>query len=95
MVDGEGDEVGADVLEDGSLGLRDIEVHLGISEVEGVGMGVTSGSVGISPFFFFNSMGMRPGSYSSPSPAEAVFLRSLKERLSSGGTSAGRFALVS
>jgi hypothetical protein len=93
MVD-EGGAGNAEVLEDESLGLRDMAVHLGISEVEGMDVGTASGSAAIS-FFFFNSMGISPGSYSSPSPAAAVFLLSLNERLSSGGASAGRFVLVS
>ena len=95
-MDGGEDVVGiAEVLEGKLRGLSEIEVHLGISAVEEVEANVVSGSVGISSFFFFTSTGIRPGSYSSPSPADAVFLRSLNERLSSGGTSAGRFTLVS
>lgn len=92
MVD-EGGAGSAEALEDESLGLRDMAVHLGISEVEGMDVGTASGSAAIS--FFFNLMGISPGSYSSPSPAAAVFLLSLNERLSSGGASAGRFVLVS
>ena len=62
-------------------------------------LGVNEGMVGSTPScasFFFTFMGISPGSYISPRPRFTVFLRSLKERLSSSrGASASRFKPLS
>jgi len=71
-------------------------VHFGsggwTSEVEGG----TEGLISSCASFFFTFNGIIPGSYISPRPGFTVFLRSLKERLSSSGdASASRFNVLS
>lgn len=96
--DGEGIGEG-EAFEGASLGLSEMAVHLGTSLAEEVGGfvdDVVGSGVVVFSSFFFGFMGINPGSYISPKPTAVVFLRSLKERVSSsGGASAGRLIVAS